>query len=319
MAQKEQRKGKGGLKEAPKEFQEELLSVDRVTRVTAGGRQLRFRASVVIGNGKGKVGLGIGKAGEVVVAIEKATRDAKKHMVEFPIVGGTIPFDVERKYKASRIFLHPASPGTGIIAGGAVRKLFMVSGIRDILTKQHGAPNNITNVRVVLDALTDLAAKPKAQELAEADRARVRQEREEQKTSDQTEKKSVVKDAPARMSRTKKFVQKEETPEMPDTSTEARESAENTQENPEISTDSGTAENSKILTQSAPEASAETTETNETPAASDADTPPVSDSKAPETSDSSTVDEPAKTTSGESADTAESTPDSTDEPVKSAS
>ena len=104
------------MREEDKEFKEELLAIDRVTRVTAGGRQIRFRASIVIGDGKGRVGLGTGKAGEVQVAIEKAIRDAKKNLITFPIVNGTIPHDVTVNYKSSALFIHPAHPGTGIIA-----------------------------------------------------------------------------------------------------------------------------------------------------------------------------------------------------------
>ena len=133
-----------------------MLSIDRVTRVTAGGRQLRFRASIVIGDGKGRVGLGLGKSGEVQGAIEKAIRDAKKNLITFPIVNGTIPHDVAVGYKSSSLFLHPAHPGTGIIAGGSVRKIFAVSGIKDIIAKQHGAPNGITNARVTMKALQSL-------------------------------------------------------------------------------------------------------------------------------------------------------------------
>lgn len=145
---------RNGLREEPKEFQEEMLSIDRVTRVTAGGRQLRFRASIVIGDGKGRVGLGIGKSGEVQGAIEKAIRDAKKNLITFPMVNGTIPHDIAVNFKSSSLFLHPAHAGTGIIAGGSVRKIFAVSGIKDIIAKQHGAPNGITNARVTMKALS---------------------------------------------------------------------------------------------------------------------------------------------------------------------
>ncbi len=107
---------RGGIREEAKEFREEMLEIARVTRVTAGGRQLRFRASIVIGDGKGRVGLGIGKSGEVQGAIEKAIRDAKKNLVSFNIVNGTIAHDVSVNFKASSLFLHPAHPGTGIIA-----------------------------------------------------------------------------------------------------------------------------------------------------------------------------------------------------------
>ncbi len=147
---------KDGSRDEPKEFAEELLGLDRVTRVTAGGRQLRFRASIVIGDGKGRVGLGLGKSGEVQGAIEKAVRDAKKNLISFPMVNGTIPHDVSMSFKSSSIFLHPAHMGTGIIAGGAVRKVLAVSGLKDIIAKQHGAPNKITNARVVILALQAL-------------------------------------------------------------------------------------------------------------------------------------------------------------------
>ncbi len=146
----------GGMREEEKEFKEEMLSIDRVTRVTAGGRQIRFRASIVIGDGKGRIGLGTGKSGEVQGAIEKAIRDAKKNLITFPIVNGTIPHDVSVNFKSSSLYIHPAHPGTGIIAGGAVRKIFAVSGIKDVIAKQHGAPNKITNARVTMKALASL-------------------------------------------------------------------------------------------------------------------------------------------------------------------
>lgn len=148
--------GRGGIREEAKEFKEEMLEIARVTRVTAGGRQLRFRASIVIGDGKGRVGLGIGKSGEVQGAIEKAIRDAKKNLVTFNIVNGTIAHDVSVNFKASSLFLHPAHPGTGIIAGGAVRKICSVSGLKDVIAKQHGGSNPITNARVAMRAFASL-------------------------------------------------------------------------------------------------------------------------------------------------------------------
>lgn len=138
-----------------------MLEIARVTRVTAGGRQLRFRAAIVIGDGKGRVGLGIGKSGEVQGAIEKAVRDAKKNLITFSMSGDTITHDVTVNFKSSTLFLHPAHPGTGIIAGGAVRKIFAVSGIKDIIAKQHGSPNPIINARVAMKAL--VAIKPTSQ------------------------------------------------------------------------------------------------------------------------------------------------------------
>jgi small subunit ribosomal protein S5 len=147
---------RGGFKDAPKEFQEELLEIARVTRVTAGGRQLRFRASVVIGNGKGTIGYGTGKAGEVSVAVEKAVRDAKKNLMTFPIENGTIPHGVTENFKATTVMIHPASEGTGIIAGGAIRKLAFVSGLKDIIIKRYGGTNPLTNIRAIFRAFAAL-------------------------------------------------------------------------------------------------------------------------------------------------------------------
>ncbi|MDD3302976.1 MAG: 30S ribosomal protein S5 [Candidatus Gracilibacteria bacterium] len=136
------------------EFKEELLSVDRVTRVTAGGRQLRFRAVMLVGNGKGKIGLGTGKSGEVVTAIAKAVNAAKKNMVEVPINDGSVPYNLTVKYKSAIVKLHQASKGTGIIAGGATRKVLDVAGYSDVLAKRFGSTNLINNARATLKALT---------------------------------------------------------------------------------------------------------------------------------------------------------------------
>ncbi len=163
-----------------------MLEIARVTRVTAGGRQLRFRASIVIGDGKGRVGLGIGKSGEVQGAIEKAIRDAKKNLVTFNIANGTIAHDVSVNYKASTLFLHPAHPGTGIIAGGAVRKICSVSGLKDVIAKQHGSSNPITNARVAMKAFS--ALKPTSQ---------IKSFAKVVATTESTETPSVAKKAPA--------------------------------------------------------------------------------------------------------------------------
>ena len=137
-----------------KEFKEELLAIDRVTRVTAGGRQLRFRAVMVIGDGKGRVALGTGKSWEVVDAIAKAVANAKKNLTEVTMVEGTVPYNLEAKFKAAKVMVHPASKGTGIIAGGAVRKVLMVAGYKDILAKRYGSTNLINNARATIKALT---------------------------------------------------------------------------------------------------------------------------------------------------------------------
>lgn len=151
---------RGDEKREPKEFEEEVLQIDRVTRVVKGGRRFRFRATVVIGNSKGKVGMGIGKSNEVVNAIQKAVSKAKKNLISVPLVNGTIPHDVEMQYGSAKMILRPASPGTGIIAGGAVRTVVKLVGIQNILSKVLGARNRITNAKAVILALQKLRARP---------------------------------------------------------------------------------------------------------------------------------------------------------------
>lgn len=140
----------------PKEYEEATLSVDRVTRVVAGGRRMRFRAVVVIGNKKGKVGLGTGKANEVQTAIQKAADDAKRNMVRVPLKNGTIPHEVDIKFKASRIRLIPAFEGTGIIAGGAIRVVLEHAGVKDVMSKRYGTNNKLVNAQCVLRALSSM-------------------------------------------------------------------------------------------------------------------------------------------------------------------
>ena len=149
-------KGKGKWKFWKKKsnLKEELLAIDRVTRVTSGGRQLRFRAVMVIGDGKGKVALGTGKSWEVVDAIAKAVADAKKNLTTVRIDNGTVPYNVEVKYKAAKVMVHPASEGTWIIAGGAVRKVLNVAGYKNVLAKRYGSTNLINNARATIKALT---------------------------------------------------------------------------------------------------------------------------------------------------------------------
>ena len=151
---------KGSRTKEPKEFEEEVLQIDRVTRVVKGGRRLRFRATVIIGDKKGRVGVGVGKSEEVVGSIKKAIADAKKHLIKVVIDGQTIPHETKVKYKSARILLIPAAPGTGIIAGGAIRKVVELSGIKDILSKSLGTTNKISCSRATLEALKGLRETP---------------------------------------------------------------------------------------------------------------------------------------------------------------
>lgn len=153
------RNDRGGRRE-PSEFSEATLSVDRVTRVVKGGRRMRFRAIVVVGNKKGKVGLGTGKATEVQVAVKKAVSAAKRAMIRIPLIKGTIPHDVELKFKAARIRILPALPGTGIIAGGALRVILEQAGVKDVLSKRFGSRNKLANAQTAMMALKMLKHVP---------------------------------------------------------------------------------------------------------------------------------------------------------------
>lgn len=144
----------------PKEFDEEVIQIDRVTRVVKGGRRLRFRALVVIGNRKGKVGVGIGKATEVSSAIQKGVAAAKKDMLVVPTNGTTIPHEVKTKFKSSQLLLMPAGKGTGIIAGGPVRKLLALAGVKDVLGKSFGSNNKLNVTKAAFKALQELQEVP---------------------------------------------------------------------------------------------------------------------------------------------------------------
>jgi small subunit ribosomal protein S5 len=142
------------VKSSEIEFKDRLVSIQRVTKVTKGGRTFSFSAIVVVGNESGVVGYGLGKAKEVTTAIAKGIDDAKKNLIKVPIIKGTVPHEQEGKYSGALVFLKPAAPGTGVIAGGAMRAVLESVGVTDVLAKSKGSSNPHSVVKATISALT---------------------------------------------------------------------------------------------------------------------------------------------------------------------
>ena len=167
-------RGRDRAESQTSEFKEKVVHINRVAKVVKGGRRFSFSALVVVGDANGRVGYGLGKAKEVPEAIRKAIDRAKKGMVEIPLTDGTIPFEVEGRYGAGHVLLRPAGGGTGVIAGGGVRAVVELAGVRNVLTKCLGSNNPHNMVKAAFQALTELRSAEQVASLRDKTVAEIR-------------------------------------------------------------------------------------------------------------------------------------------------
>ncbi|MFH0853610.1 MAG: 30S ribosomal protein S5 [bacterium] len=174
-----------------REFDQKVVDINRVTRVVAGGKRMRFRATVILGDGKGKVGYGVKKGADVSAAVSKASTAARKTMIQVPMEGSTIPHEVRVKFGAARVLLKPAPAGTGIIAGGPVRMVMELVGIKDVVTKMLGSQNKHNNVKATFVALKALRPprKGKKGSVKKTEKISEPAEQTEEKSTNQEDKK----------------------------------------------------------------------------------------------------------------------------------
>ncbi|BAU67067.1 ribosomal protein S5 [Stanieria sp. NIES-3757] len=159
MAKTQSRKKRNRAKEKETNWQERVVQIRRVSKVVKGGKKLSFRAIVVVGNEKGQVGVGVGKAADVIGAVRKGVADAKKQLIEVPLTkSNSITHVINGAAGGARVFMRPAAPGTGVIAGGAVRTVLELAGVKNILAKQLGSNSPLNNARAAIDALETLRA-----------------------------------------------------------------------------------------------------------------------------------------------------------------
>lgn len=202
-----------------KEFEEYMLQLDRVTRVVKGGRRMRFRATVIIGDRAGRVGIGLGKGADVQIAARKGAAEAKKNLITVAIVNDTIPHPVKLKYKAARILILPAAPGTGLIAGSAVRKMLELAGVKNVLSKSFGTTNRVVLGQAMLKVLSEL----KMTEAAKKFVAGLKKEKEAEKKKKQAAQKESGR---AGRGRGKKSAGKKDAAKKGEKKSEAKEAAD---------------------------------------------------------------------------------------------
>jgi len=153
------RRHRGEGSREPREFEQKTIDLARVTRVVAGGKRMRFRATVAIGDQKGRVGVGIAKGADVSIAIQKAVTAAKKRLIKVPIVNDTIPHQILARHGAAMVLLKPAPRGSGVIAGGPIRAVMELAGVKNVVSKILGSPNKINNLYALIDGLKRLRTK----------------------------------------------------------------------------------------------------------------------------------------------------------------
>lgn len=169
------------MNQTPSEFAEDIVMINRISKKTQGGNKVSFAALAVVGDKKGRVGAGHGKAADVASAIRKGIAAAKKHLIEVPIVDGTIPFSITVKLKAAKVMLKPAPSGSGIIAGGSVRSIVSAAGITNISSKVLGSGNKASNVYASLEALKQIAELHKKNEAKKQAKAAKKAKKAEEK------------------------------------------------------------------------------------------------------------------------------------------